>query len=429
MLADCESGPAETKGVPESVRRDLRWRWVILGMLFVSTFLNYFDRQTVSVLKPTLKAEFGIGDYGYAQIVTAFLVTYTIAYAISGRLVDRIGHRISLSLFVGIWSLANMAIGFSRSLGQLALCRVIMGAAESGNYPAALRATTSWFPAHLRGSACGAYQAGSATAAVVAVPIIALMATHWRWRSVFILPGVVGLLWVAAWWWICRDPSAEYAGRNLEPQSTQVIPLAGLVGDRNVWGIVLARLVSDQVWYFCLFWMPGYLQENLKLTLLEAGWIGWLPFLCADLGGLLGGVVSDRFIAAGWNPCQARKRVLIGTALAAPLGILIPFAQYTALAIALFCIVAVVCQVWLFGLTTLVSDVFPRTSVASVLGISGAFGALGGLLSSQLIGLFVGRFGFVPIFLVLGCLHIVAAITIHFLVHKADAETSLPAGS
>lgn len=408
---------------------DHTWRWVILGMLFLSTFLNYFDRQTLSVLKPVIKAEFGLDDNGYANIVMAFLVTYMFAYTLAGRLVDWVGSRISLILFVGTWSLASLCTGLSQSLGQLTACRVVLGAAEPGNYPAALRATATWFPAKLRGFAASFYQAGSATAAVLAMPVIALMATHWGWRATFVIPGVLGLLWVVAWWWIYRSPSPTYAievsaGR---PEVAR-IPWGQLWRKRNLWGIVLARMVSDQVWYFCLFWMPGYFQENLHLSLLLAGLIGWIPFLCADLGGIASGLLSDRLVTRGRQPWQARKLILIGSACLAPIGALIPFAPHYALAVAAFCVVTTVCQVWLFNITTLVSDVFPRTSVASVLGISGSFGALGGLISNKLIGLFVGSVGFTLVFLILACLHLIAAVIIAKLVSRGEHDSS-PSGS
>ena len=413
------SGTAPPTTLSEIVRKDLKWRWVILVMLFISTFLNYFDRQTLSVLKPVIKAEFGLDDRGYSHIVMAFLITYMFAYTLGGRLVDKVGSRISMTAFVGVWSLANVFTGLSQTLGQLTICRVVLGAAEPGNYPAALRVAATWFPAKLRGFASSFYQAGSATAAVVAMPMIAFMAYHWGWRATFVVPGVLGILWAAGWWWIYRQPSAEYMPRDEAKESVKV-PWSALLKNRNLRGIVLARMTSDQVWYFCLFWMPGYLQENLNLTLIQAGLIGWVPFLCADLGGVVSGVASDRMVARGTAPWQARKRILLLGAFLAPLAMMIPLTSHLWVAIVAFCAVAAVCQIWLFNLTTLVADVFPRNTVASVLGISGSFGAFGGLVSNALIGGFVGSMGFVPVFLVMGCLHLIAAAIVSRLVRGED---------
>ena len=409
------ASPAPRPALPPG---DLTRRWVIIGMLCLSTFLNYFDRQTLSILKPTLKDEFGFDDNGYANIVSAFMVTYVIAYALSGRLVDWVGSRISLTLFVGVWSTANLLTGFAQTMGQLLACRAVLGAAEPGNYPAALRATATWFPAHLRGLAASIYQSGSATAAVIALPIVAFVAATWGWRMAFVVPGIAGLVWAFAWWRIYRAPSLEYAPPD--PQAEVARPSWGqLIRRPQLWGIVLARLVSDQVWYFCLFWMPGYLQENLHLTLVQAGLIGWVPFLIADLSGVASGFVSDRLVRRGLTPGQARLRVLTVMAFLAPCAMAVPFAHNVAVVIGLFCVVAAVCQVWLFTVTTLVADIFPRTSVASVLGIAGSFGALGGLLSSKLIGTFVGTLGFTPVFLALGCFHLVAAAILRYFLKSA----------
>jgi ACS family hexuronate transporter-like MFS transporter len=391
----------------EPLRRDLKWRWVILGMLFISTFLNYFDRQTLSVLKPVIKVEFGLDDAGYSKIVMGFLIAYLFAYTLGGRFADRVGSRVAMTTFVGVWSLANVFTGFSGSFVQLMACRVVLGLAEPGNYPAALRVAATWFPAKLRGFASSFYQAGSATAAVIAMPVIALMATHWGWRATFVVPGVLGILWAAGWWWIYRKPSPEYMPGGGEEIIR--VPWRELLRNRNVLGIILARMTSDQAWYFCLFWMPGYLQENLSLTLVHAGLIGWMPFLCADLGGVASGVVSDRMVRNGTEPWRARRRVLVGTAAVAPLVLLVPFTTQLWVVIVAFCALALVCQVWLFNMTTMVADVFPRHAVASVLGLSGSFGALGGLLSNALIGNFVGTLGFTPVFFLMGCVHLVAA--------------------
>lgn len=410
----------ERNDVSKILRRDLRWRWVILVMLFISTFLNYFDRQTLSVLKPMIKDEFGLDDAGYSRIVMAFLVTYMFAYSLGGKFVDKVGSRISMASFVGVWSLANLFTGLSQTLFQLTACRVVLGAAEPGNYPAALRAAATWFPAKMRGFASSFYQAGSATAAVVAMPIIAFMAYHWGWRATFVIPGVIGIVWAVGWWWVYRQPSEEYMPKDREREAVR-IPWLSLFRNRNVRGIILARMTSDQVWYFCLFWMPGYLQENLNLTLIQAGLIGWVPFLVADVGGVTSGVVSDRMVRGGKSPWQARKTVLLGTALIAPMAMLIPVAPYLWVAIVAFCAMALVCQVWLFNITTLVADVFPRQTVGGVLGLSGSFGALGGLLSNALIGGFVGTLGFGPVFMMMGVLHLIAAVIISRMV-RGDAD-------
>jgi ACS family hexuronate transporter-like MFS transporter len=383
----------------------------VLALLFAALFLIYFDRQVISLLKPEIMRDLGLGDRDYANLVSAFLLTYMFAYTLSGWFVDRAGSKPAMALFVGVWGLANIATGFTRNLWQLLTCRVVLGAVEPGVYPGALRVATTWFPASLRGRACAIYQAGSATAAVVAPPIVAVMAALWGWRAAFILPGALGLLWLLGWKLAMRHPSPDYARvvAGTDAAEPPRAPLSRLLRDRNLWGIVLARLVSDQVWYFCLFWMAGYLRDKMHLSLAQAGLIVWLPFLCADFSGVLSGVLSDRLVARGMAPWRARRSILLGIAVLGPAAAIVPFTASVPVAVAAFCVVALVCQVYLFTITSLVGEVFPRTSAASVLGISGSFGALGGMLSSQLIGALVGGFGYTPIFIMLACLHPLAS--------------------
>jgi ACS family hexuronate transporter-like MFS transporter len=421
--------PPETQSpstaIPSTaVRRDCRRRWGILALLFVALFLIYFDRQVISLLKPEIIKDLGLAERDYANIVSAFLFAYMFAYALSGRFVDRAGGKPAMALFVGVWSLANIATGFTRTLWQMVACRVVLGVVEPGCYPGALRVATSWFPAGLRGRACAIYQAGSATAAVIAPPLVMTMAALWGWRPAFILPGILGLLWLAGWRFVMRNPSPEYAavvaGGNTG--ALERVPLGRLLRNRNLWGIVLARLVSDQVWYFCLFWMAGYMREHMNLSLVQAGLIVWLPFLFADLGGVLSGVLSDRLVARGMEPWRARKSILLGVALLGPAAAVVPFTTSVPLAVGAFCMVALVCQVYLFTITSLVGEIFPRTGAAGVLGISGSFGALGGMLSSQLIGALVGGFGYMPIFLMLACLHPLASAILAVAIRPRKSE-------
>ena len=409
--------PVQTEITP-TIARDLRWRWVVVGMLFLSTFLNYLDRQTLSVLMPTIKGEFGIDDQGYSLLVNAFLVPYIIAYVLGGRLVDAIGHRVALGWFVGIWSVAGICTGLAQTLGQLTICRAVLGAAEPGNYPAALQGATTWFPARMRGLATGIYQAGSATAAVIAAPLVAAITLWWGWRMAFLIPGVLGLVWVLVWWTTSRAPSAAYAAQIDVAAPTPPVAWSKLWRDRCLWGVLLARLITDQVWYFCLFWMPGYLQEHQHLSLTQAALVVWLPFLCGDLGGLAAGAVSDRLVAGGRSPWQARRLVLSVSAIGTAAVLLIPAIPGAVVAVAAFCVVALVCQVWLFTTTTLIADVFPRENVGSVLGIAGACGAIGGLISNTLIGASVGTLGYTPVFVILACLHPVAAVILRLLVRR-----------
>ncbi|HEX2099649.1 MAG TPA: MFS transporter, partial [Candidatus Synoicihabitans sp.] len=367
-----------------------RRAWIILAMLFVASFLNYFDRQTLSILKPLIKEEYGMSDADYSKLVVLFMAPYIVMYALGGRIVDRIGSRWAMTAFVSIWSAATMLGGWATSLAQFAASRFVLGAAEPGNFPAAMRATKTWFPPDRRGFAVSIFSAGSALGAVAAPPLVALMVHAAGWRSAFWLPGGLGLVWAVVWWCVYRQPRATQA--PAEPDA----PMAwrSVWMSRALWSVVLARFISDPVWYFYLFWLPGYFQESLGLTLTEAGWIGWIPFLVADIGGIALTSYSDRLIKRGHGPAAARFRILGAIAFLAPLGMLTTFAPHIWMTLAIFSLVGAMCLTWFFSTATLLGDLFPKSVVASALGIAGAFGALGGLLFNAVIGPIIDRTGY-----------------------------------
>ena len=388
-----------------------RRRWVILALLFLASLLNYFDRQTLSILKPTIKSEFGLTDSGYSTLLTLFMAPYIVMYVLSGVMVGRVGSRISMSVFVGVWSLATAAAGFVKTFGQLGVCRFVLGVAEPGNWTAGIRALSILFGPSQRGFAIGVFSAGSALGSILAPPLIAWMAVHYGWRSAFWIPGVIGLFWVVAWWFTFRKTDdAAPAGE------TAALSWRDLMRRRALWGLLLARLISDPVWYFYLFWIPGYFQERLGLSLVEAGAIGWIPFLAADLGGIGTSSLSDRFVRHGVAPVAARKRVLFAMACLAPLGILASHMNSTAGVLVIFSIVGAMCLTWTFNTATLVGDLFPKNSVGTVMGIIGAAGATGALIFNSQIGAVVDRVGYGPVFLVAGLLHPVAAVVLAILV-------------
>jgi ACS family hexuronate transporter-like MFS transporter len=233
-----------------------RHRWLILGLLVASTFLNYLDRQVLSVVKPLVKAEFGFSDSHYSLLVSAFMAGYIVMYPISGRLVDIYGSRRCMLVFVSVWSLATLLTGFAGGLAHLLACRLLLGLAEPGNYPAALRATAVWFRPEERGFPTSMFSAGSAIGAIVAPPLIGLLAQSHGWRGAFVIPGALSLVWIAAWWFLYREPQNDLAAGAKAKQS---VPWRDLLRNRVLWGLVTARLLSDPVWYFLLFWFPGYI--------------------------------------------------------------------------------------------------------------------------------------------------------------------------
>jgi ACS family hexuronate transporter-like MFS transporter len=395
-------------------------RWIIVALLFASTVLNYADRQTLSVLAPTLRQELHLTDQDYAHAVSAFLLTYTIMYSLAGRLIDRIGVRVGLSLCIVWWSLATMLTAFARGPLSLSLFRMLLGVGEPGVYPAGLKATAEWFPRKERGLAAGIFSSGSAAGAVIAPPLIAWLTIRFGWRSAFLIPGGLALLWLPLWLWIYRSP---FEHPNVGPAEREnlladaaELPEAPkrtwleLLRQRSVWGLVLPRMASDPVWYFYLFWLPDYLQRQRGMTLGEVGMYGWAPFLAADVGNIAGGGLSDWLIRRGWTPVRARIATLIGVACLAPLGALAGVVSSTVVAIGILSLVAALCQCWSTNTSTLALDVFPESEKASVTGMMGTAGGIGGMAFSTLLGFVISRGGYPWAFALAALLHPIAAI-------------------
>jgi ACS family hexuronate transporter-like MFS transporter len=395
-----------------------RRRWVILAIIFCAMVLNYVDRQIISILKPTLKEVFAMDDRGYALLVNAFMLCYATTYAVAGWLVDRFGAGRMMLLGVIAWSCACLGAAFTKTFGQLALMRGALGVAEPIAFPAQLRTVTIWFPSQLRATANSVCAAGSTIGAIIAPPLVAWLALTFNWHAAFVVPGILGLFVGVAWWIFYRDPPA---GLNLPVAGAE--PAAAfkwtqLWRTRSLWGILLSRFISDPVWYFCLFWLPGYLQERSGLTLAQIGMVAWIPFLAADIGGVCSSAFSDRLVRRGIAPLRARKILLIGAAVVAPLCALTPHFPHPAVTLAIFSVVGAVCLTWLFNLGVVVAETFPAANVGSVWGIAGACGAAGAMFFNTFVGQMMALLDPARVFFALAILHPIAAVVLSTLVRR-----------
>ncbi|WP_438483314.1 MFS transporter [Oleiharenicola lentus] len=393
-----------------------RRRWIILGLIFFAMVLNYVDRQIVSVLKPTLKAVFDIDDRGYALLINVFIICYAITYAAAGWLVDRFGAGRIMLYGIIAWSSACIGAGFTKTFGQLAFFRGALGVAEPMGFPAQLRVVTIWFPPGLRATANSICAAGSTIGAIIAAPLVAWLALNFNWHAAFFVPGVLGLVIAVLWWIFYRDPpSAAFSG---EKAAAPAFRWGQLWRTRSLWGILISRFVSDPVWYFCLFWLPGYLQERSGLTLAQIGMVGWIPFLAADIGGVGSSLFSDRLVKRGVEPLRARKLTLLGAALLAPVCVLTPHFPSAVATLIIFSIVGAVCLTWLFNLGVVVAEAFPSANVGSVWGIAGAFGAAGAMFFNTWVGEIMHTFGPVRVFALMAVLHPLAILILWKMVRK-----------
>jgi len=383
-----------------------RRSWMLLVLLFGIGLLNYLDRQTLSILKATIKVDFALTDTHYSWLVGAFMAPYIVFYVISGRLVDRFGTRFSLALFTAVWSLANVFSGLSQNFGQLAAARALLGAAEPGAFPAIQRVMMTWFPPERRAFAWSLLSPCTTVGAILAPPLVAVLTGWHSWHAAFIIPGVAGLFLAVAWWSADRNPPVPASGKeSTEPPP----PLRAILADRRVWLLLAARALTDPVWYFHLFWLPGYLQERLGVSLTQLGWIGWIPSFVASAAVMATGRTTDFFVARGHAPVRVRVTMFAAAALVAPVGAFTTFAPSVAWALVLISLVAIVCQIWFFGQGLLVADVFPRHSAATIAGLLGAVGASGGLLMNLIAGPLIEHAGYISVFSALACLHPFAA--------------------
>jgi len=407
-------------------------RWWIIAVIFIAIVFNYVDRQVVSILKPVLKNEFQLDDSGYAIIINVFTICYALMYPVTGWMVDRFGAKVVMFYGVLTWSIACIGGGFARTVGQLAFFRGLLGAAEPTNFPSQLKVVAIWFPGKLRATANSLCVAGSSIGAIIAPPLVAWLAIQYSWQTAFIVLGAVGLVIAVLWKLVYQDPPAHIMQEAVQDEtapSDQPVPVAAfswkqLWTTRSLWGVLLIRFVSDPVWYFCLFWLPGYLQEQSGLSLAQVGMFGWIPFLVADLGAIGTSAWSDRLVKKGYPPLRARKLMLTVTACFAPLCALAPYLPNAASTLAVFSIVAVACLSWLFTISVVVAEAFPVKNVASVLGIAGGFGALGAVLFNSFVGSLMGTVGAGKIFLAMAVLHPVAILILWTMTRKEQPKNN-----
>lgn len=404
-----------------------RRRWLIIGTIFIAIVFNYYDRQIVSILKPMLKEQFHLGDDGYALVINVFTVFYALMYPVSGWLVDKWGERkVMLAGILG-WATACFGAGFSKGFGSFLFFRGMLGASEPTNFPAQLKVVTVWFSGKMRATANSLCVAGSSIGAIIAPPMVAWLAIKYDFHTVFLIAGGIGFLVAVLWFLIYTEPPKhiyeEAVGiTDSTKEKENSFSWGQLWGTKSLWGILLIRFVSDPVWYFCLFWLPGYLQEESGLSLAQIGMFGWIPFLVADLGSIGTSAWSDSMVRKGKEPLKARKVMLTSIAILAPLCVLTTVVKDPFITIAIFSLVAVACLSWLFTISVVIAEAFPVKNVASVLGIAGGFGALGAVLFNYFVGQMIGSLGVGTIFIAMAFMHPIAVLILWTMVRKEKVK-------
>lgn len=401
-------------------------RWSICALLFAATTINYLDRIVFSVLIPVIRQEMHISDLQYGYINSAFQFTYTAAFFFAGRFIDRIGTRIGYAVAVAWWTLAAAFHALAQTPLGLGFWRAMLGVGESGNFPAAVKAVAEWFPQRERSLAIGLFNAGSNVASMIGPPVIIWMLALWGWRACFLVTASLGLAWLAVWLLAYQLPGAhpllsESERKHIQSDLAEAgdeAPVGWLAALRHkqTWGFALAKFLTDPVWWFYLYWLPPYLYDVRGFNLKEIGWALPVVYLMADVGSIGGGWLPGYLMRKGWPLAKARKATMALFAGLMPIAALSALTSRSALAIALISLATLAHQGWSANLFTTTSDVFPKKVVASVTGIGGTLGGLGGIFFSTLIpGIVVTYFGYTPLILGFGLFHLTAFFIVHRL--------------
>jgi len=395
-------------------------RWIIAAMLFLATAVNYADRQALAVVSDRIRAQFQLTEIDYSRILAGFFLAYAIMYAGSGYIVDRLGTKKSFSLFIGVWSLAAMLHAFATGVWSFGICRFLLGLGEPGNWPAATKAVSEWFPPRQRALGVGIFNAGSSIGSALSPPVISWLTIAYGWQFAFIAVGVTGFVWLALWWMLYDTPhnSKLLPAEEYEQIRHEVLPpeavnhadrpkvdWARVVRTREALALCLARTFTDPVIYFVIFWLPSYLVKERHFDQRSIGKYSWVPFVFGGIAYLVGGYLSGMLMRKGWALPRARKRVMLLGTLCLPIAILAPFAPNAGLAIAAICFITFGHGFWTANLQTLPADLFPGHEVGTVAGFSGMGGAIGGLVANLGTGYIVSKFSYAPIFIIAGLMH------------------------
>jgi ACS family hexuronate transporter-like MFS transporter len=414
-------------------------RWWIGCILFASTVINYIDRQTLSLLAPYLKVQYRWTNSDYANIVIAFRVAYSLGQAVFGRLLDRVGTRRGMTITVVWYSLASMLTSLSQGLFSFTIFRFLLGAGESANWPAATKAVSEWFPKKERALATALFDSGSSIGGAIAPFLILPIYFRWGWRPAFMIPGLLGFLWLVVWRWLYQRPEmhARISKSELQyiatdksedniPKKTVTLRWFDLLRFPQTWGIIVSRLFTDPVWFFVTDWFPIYLVA--KGIELKSGLIAiWIPFVSADLGNFLGGVLSGYLIERGWPVEAARKVLVVFGGVGVTMLIPTIFTNNLYLITALFGLASLAYSAFSTMANVLPTDIFRDDSVASISGLSGSAAGVGTILAFLLVGHLsdvrqsMGSHSFDPIIVVAGAVPFVGMLLVLMLVRNTKA--------
>jgi len=401
-------------------------RWMVIGLVFFITVINYIDRMTVSVLAPVITKDLGLTNTEFGAITTWFLVAYTISQAVSGKIYDRFGNKLGFIFSVVIWSIAAILHAFASGFASLSAFRFMLGFGEAGNFPGAAKVAAEWFPQRERALAQGIFNSGVALGSIVAPPLIIWLQLSYGWKTTFIFTGILGFVWLAFWltlyyprnrhkWLTENEKTLIEEGETTDPAEEKSPTYRSLLKYKQTWAIVLARFLVDPVWWLYITWLPKYLYDARGFDLKQIGVFAWLPFVAAGLGSLFGGWLAKFLIGRGWSVDKTRKAIIAVSCLLMPAGIVAAYTSDAMFALAMISLVLFGFQVWINNVQTLPSDFFPKSAVGSVAGLGGMGAGIGSMIFTFTTGWVVDSFSYTPILIAAGLLAPIGTVVLFAL--------------
>jgi len=402
-------------------------RWLVLALLFCQTFFSYLDNQVLSVLAPVLREEFGMTNTHYSNILNCFFLSYTIMYVVGGRFMDKIGARAGMAIAGLCGSTASLLHALANSVFGLGFCRFLRASGEGPVSPGCAKTVSEWFPVKERGFATSVWLSGATIGATLAPVVVVWMYKLLGWRYTFFATGVAGYVWVALWLSLKKMWPPEMLARR----KTEHHAIRHLFRERGLWGVMMLRFFLDPVWFFYIFWLPGYLVDDKGLTVMAAGLLAWIPFLAADVGTLAGGSLASWLQHRGWSVNRSHKSVMAVSAVMMMSSVAVPLLSVTWQYVAAMCVSIIGMQMFGSNNHVVPTQLFPSRIVGTVAGVVGGCAGISSMIFTRFIGVSVDMTGnyLIP-FLVSGLFYpvmLLLALVVVGKIERPEAETGASA--
>jgi len=421
-------------------------RWWVVALIAAATVINYIDRQSLPVLWPDIAEELYPQKTSderkeiYAFISTVFIFSYAFGQAIFGKIFDKVGTRIGFTLSIGFWSIATALHAFAKGMLSLSFFRAILGIAEAGNWPGAAKGNAEWFPTKERAFAQGIFNSGAAIGGIVAFPTIGLLSVYFSWQYIFVLVGLLGLLWLIPWWILVKSPPSKHPWITdeereyiLTGQQNQDIDADGnfddgyhpntgkMLGHKESWGVIIASAAIDPIWWLFIFWIPIYLNEVYGMDVKSIGFYAWVPYVGAMFGAWFGGLLAQNRIKAGWTVDRTRKFVIsLGCLIMLPTLLAMANPGGPVAAVLLMAVILFGFQTAIGNVQTLPSDFFGGKSVGTLAGLAGMAAKLGAFGLTALVPWLTSGGNYTPAFVIGASLALIAMASIWLLCPKIE---------